>query len=595
MHKFLKLFNEHFAYFSVAILIGVVTLFVLQPTRLDFATLLLAVTMIIVYVFLAHHYKEVQEHKKRQTFLSASNNQTEFEKSGYYATVDADFNITYFNKLFQKEYGLENRKILGHNLFELLHIEGNHIVPKLLKSGSFKGVVESINGENKRYQSLLIHPTVPHEMEEFFVICNDVTDSLKSDEELKAQFLIDRLTLLPTKAMLADDIYEAQSKTSLHANTLIYVKIDAFGEINEYFGIEAGNKILMYVADWLSAELPTQKSKLYKVDLNHFAIFTSQRLSVLALEEYLKKITQNIEKENFYFEGTALNISFTLGAARCKTDMLKCAYLALKDAKHLKKSYKIYDKSCQLDERFIKNLKTHQMIKDAIIEDRVVPFFQPIYNLHTNEVEKFETLIRIQSRNDYYLRPHEFLEVAKKSKLYLELSKSMIKSSFDKLEAMNFPITINITIDDILDKKVSSFILRRLHNSQKANLITFEIVESEEIEGDIKIFNFIKKIKELGCKVAIDDFGSGYSNFEQILKLDIDYLKIDGSLIKDIDKNSQSEILTKSIVSFAKELGIQTIAEYVSSESIMQKVKQLGIDYAQGYHIGRPTSSVGHL
>jgi EAL domain-containing protein (putative c-di-GMP-specific phosphodiesterase class I) len=144
-----------------------------------------------------------------------------------------------------------------------------------------------------------------------------------------------------------------------------------------------------------------------------------------------------------------------------------------------------------------------------------------------------------------------------------------------------------------LDKKVSSFILRRLNNTGNGHLVTFEIVESQEIESHIKVVNFIKKVKFLGCKIAIDDFGSGYSNFEQLLKLDIDYLKIDASLIKDIDTNRDSEIMTKSIISFAKEMGLKTIAEFVSTQSIFDKVKLLGVDYAQGYHIGKPSNLQG--
>jgi len=164
----------------------------------------------------------------------------------------------------------------------------------------------------------------------------------------------------------------------------------------------------------------------------------------------------------------------------------------------------------------------------------------------------------------------------------------MVTASFKRLEFMQKPITINIAIDDILNAKVSSFILRKLQKHPFPDLITFEILETNEILNYTKVSNFIKKIKAFNCSVAIDDFGSGYSNFEQVLKLDIDYIKIDGSLIKNIDTNKENEIVTKTIISFAKELGVKTIAEFVSNEAIFDKVKMLGIDYAQGYYIGKP-------
>nr|MCH9814208.1 bifunctional diguanylate cyclase/phosphodiesterase [Campylobacterota bacterium] len=589
-----KFFEVHYKYISTGIIFSVLATLYLNSTQLTTSTFIMLLVLLFSYILYYLKRRQYQStiDSDNIKIQNLQNHQKHIENSGYYATLNESFHITYANRIFTKDYAQNSRNLLGAYLFEVLHISPKSIIQEVQKNGSFKGIVESTKENQKQYQSIVIQPLSDLLSKEYFIICNNVTDSIKSDQELKAQFMIDKFTGLSTKTKLIDDIEESKSKTTLHLYTLIYVKIDAFSEINEFFGIDAGNKILSYVASWLSKELPTRKAKLYKLDLDTFAIYTTQRLGIDTLEDYLKKISSNVEKENFYFKDTAVNISFTLGAARSKTDMIKCAYLALKDASNLRKSYKIYDKSCAHEERFIKNIKMNQMIKDAIIENRVVPFFQPIYNLKTNKIEKFESLIRIQSRNNTYLAPAEFLEVAKKSKLYLELSRSMIKSSFDKLESINIPITINISMDDILDKKVSNFILRKLTNTGKGKLITFEIVESQEIESHVKIANFIKKVKALGCKVAIDDFGSGYSNFEQLLKLDIDYLKIDGSLIKDIDTNKESEIVTRSIISFAKELGIKTIAEFVSTEAVFKKVKRLGVDYAQGYHIGKPSSSL---
>ncbi len=582
MDEFLKIFNNNFAYISVSIILSAIISLLLNSIGVNsYIIVSLFIATIIYYKFFIN--KQSQEREITQ--------QNEPTTDNHYATFDEKFNITCFNKEFLAEHQSQNRTLLGKNLFEILHVDSKDILNTIKEHGSFKGVVESTKNDKLSYHSLIIEPMIEDSKKEFFVISHNVTNSLMHDKKLKEQFLIDKLTSLSTKTKLLDDIDE--SKYSNKANTLIYINIDSFDEVNEFFGLDAGNKIISHVASWLGERLPTPNSKLYKLDLNNFAILSSEKLTLLGLKEYLKKISIEIEKKNFYFKNTALNISFTLGAAHNKEDIVKCTYLALKDAQNLKKPYKIYTKSCNHEMRFLQNIKMTQIIKDAITEDRVVPFFQPIYNLKTQKVEKFESLIRIQSRNNVILRPSEFLDIAKKSKLYLSLSRSMIKSSFEKLDTLNFPITINISIEDILDKKVSSFILRRLNNTGNGHLVTFEIVESQEIESHIKVVNFIKKVKSLGCKIAIDDFGSGYSNFEQLLKLDIDYLKIDASLIKDIDTNRDSEIMTKSIISFAKEMGLKTIAEFVSTQSIFDKVKLLGVDYAQGYHIGKPSNLQG--
>ncbi len=195
--------------------------------------------------------------------------------------------------------------------------------------------------------------------------------------------------------------------------------------------------------------------------------------------------------------------------------------------------------------------------------------------------------MRIRREDNSYATPGEFMDIAKKSKIYTELSRAMIKKCFEQLLSVKYPITINISTEDILEPRVSQFILRNLKKHNFGNYITFEIIESESINGEIKVKNFIKKVKSYGCKIAIDDFGSGFSNFEQLLALEADYIKIDGSLIKNIIKDKNSEIMTRTIISMAKELNVKTVAEFVSSQAIFDKVKSLGIDYAQGYFIDR--------
>ena len=145
-----------------------------------------------------------------------------------------------------------------------------------------------------------------------------------------------------------------------------------------------------------------------------------------------------------------------------------------------------------------------------------------------------------------------------------------------------------MTIKDIKDKDVSSFIIKKLEEYNIGSRVVFEIVESEGIDNFEDINAFIDKVKNLGCKIAIDDFGSGYSNFDYLIKLNANYIKIDGSLIKDILLNKNTLEIIITIIDFAKRQGFKTIAEFVSSEEIYLKVKELGIDYVQGYYISEP-------
>jgi diguanylate cyclase (GGDEF)-like protein len=573
---------------SIIIIVCVIFTLLLNSSTTDLVAIVSIFTILSLYVVLFIKHRNLEHTIDSEKLLEPINTQNYIKHSSGYATVDELFNVIDFNKEFLEECSYENKSLLGKNLFDILPVESTQVLKKIRESGNFKGTLSSSDENKKLFYSLIIKPSSNEMKKEYFIVFNEITESMRDNYLLEENYVVDKFTGLATKSKLLNDI-ENIKKPAFGRATLIYLNIEAFDEINEYFGIDAGNRILSHVAKWLNKELPTTKARLYKLDLNSFAILITDRFSLTKLNEYLKKISTNIEKENFYFKRMALNISITMGVARCKKDIVKCAYLALKDTQNLKKPYKIYDKTCQHQEKFVKNIKMNQTIKDAILEKRIVPFFQPIYNLKTDKIEKFESLIRIQNRNESYLRPIDFLDIARKSRLYNDLSKEMIKSSFDRLQTVKLPITINISMNDILDKRTSNFILRRLNTNNLGHLVTFELVESEEIINHIKVVNFIKKIKLLGCKIAIDDFGSGYSNFGQLLKLDIDYLKIDGSLIKDINTNKNSEIITKSIISLAKEMGIETIAEFVTSKEIFDKVKLLGIDYAQGYHIGKPS------
>ncbi len=591
MHKVFKIFEDYFAYFSIGAIITIILILLFNSTGINTIAIISIVIITTIYAVLFLKSPLVCEN------ISKIQNENEiFEKNepahnGYHATIDEEFNITHFSNSFASKYIKDNGSLLGKNLFQVLHIDPKKVLQELNNNGNFSGIVGCSRDNKQLYKSLTIEATQSTN-KEYYITFFDVTSSIKTDEELREQYLVDKFTGLSSKSQLLDDASRC-IKSTFNANTLIFIKVDSFDEINEFFGIDAGNKITAYVANWLSDKLPTEQSKLYKLDRDSFAILITTRFSSLTLKNYLKIISNNIKKETFYFQNIALNISFTIGAAKNKDNLVRYTYHTLHDAKNLKQSYKIFNKDSKYEEKFIHNIKMNQTIKDAILENRIEPFFQPIYNIKTDEIEKFESLIRIQTRNGSYLRPADFLDIAKKSNLYLDLSRAMIKSTLNKLEKLNFPVTINISAYDILDKRVSGFILRHLENNNNGHLVTFEIVESEELDNNIKIANFLKKIKLLGCKIAIDDFGSGYSNFSQIPKLNADYLKIDGSLIKDINTNPNSLIMVKSMVSFAKDLGIQTIAEYVSSKEIFDKVKLLGVDYAQGYHIGRPSHILG--
>ena len=589
----LKTKQSPIAYTRYYLLVFIGVLFILflsQKPNFTIAIIGISFTLVAFYILLK--VKDIQYRSKiiLQAF-SPAKDLNKHEDDGAFARFDKNFNITYVSKEFINVLGIDHGNLLTLLQNASLDVKClRKIEESIKKNHTFNDILELKIAQEVVSIDTFIYKVGNHNItkSEYIIRCNDITSYIATEEELKNQLFLDQFTKLPTRLQLIDDLKQPANSKRTHAQTLLYIQIDSYEEINEFFGIDTGHKLLKDVAVWLQENVPTKNTQVYKFDHNNFAMYTSSRINLADLETYLRHINTKISSENFFIHETSHDISFSIGIARGKTNLLKHAYLALKEAQKTNKTYKIFNKKNIQEEKYLHNIQINKNIKKALVDDRIVPFFQPILNIQTNEVEKFESLMRIQNEDNSYQRPADFLEISKQSKLYPDLTKAMVKGSLKRLEFLQQPITINISIDDILNASVSNFILRKLQKHPFSHLITFEILETNEILNYTKVANFIKKIKSFHCSVAIDDFGSGYSNFEQVLKLDIDYIKIDGSLIKNIDTNKENEIVTKTIITFAKELGVKTIAEFVSSEAIFDKVKMLGIDYAQGYYIGKP-------
>ena len=157
---------------------------------------------------------------------------------------------------------------------------------------------------------------------------------------------------------------------------------------------------------------------------------------------------------------------------------------------------------------------------------------------------------------------------------------------------MDYEFSINLSFDDIVNHDIYNFILEIMQNSNMGGRVTFELLESEKVDDFEKIIQFFAEIRRYGCKIAIDDFGSGFSNFSYLTKINPDFIKIDGSLIKNIDIDKNSYIVVETIVEFAKKMGIKTVAEYVHSSTVLSIVKKIGIDYSQGYFVDKPMPTI---
>lgn len=255
-------------------------------------------------------------------------------------------------------------------------------------------------------------------------------------------------------------------------------------------------------------------------------------------------------------------------------------------------SIKRYSEALSLNDEYENNLKWIKEIKEAISDDRITMFYQQIIDNSDTSHQKYEALIRLIDKEGHIITPHYFLDIAKKAKLYKQLTKIVISKAFEAFKNNNYDFSINITIDDILDQDINEFIVETLEKYNISERVIFEIVESESIENFDDIEKFITMVKKYGCRISIDDFGTGYSNFEHLMRLQADYIKIDGSIIKEITTDKRSALITSVIVAFAKEMNIETIGEFVETKEINDKLITLGVNKSQGYYFSKPQASL---
>ena len=537
-------------------------------------------------------FKNIFNEPKEDIDISKNVYLEAFENSGIYAKLNSSLNTIHTNRQFCQIMHITKKESMHLNIATLMKNDFTEIQETIKCKQSWEGTKVFKTSDNENiYLSCSFIPIYNKDdsLYEILFLATDVTELTISKTNIKNSLYQDPLTKLPNRLKLFTEKSLLDEKEEY---TYIIFNIDSFDSINNMYGNQFGDKILIQVARWLENNILTKKSQLYKFEADLYTMVNFEKIEENTLITYLRDISKKVQEEKFFHEGAEVDISMTIGASQGNSNQQKLSQIAYKEAKIAKKSFAIYDKNSNKEEEYTKNIQTSKTLKNALEKDLIIPYFQPILNIRTDEIEKYETLMRIKNEEEKILSPHEFLDIAKKSKIYPKLSRSLIEKSIDTFAISPCEFSVNLSFLDITNKATNKFILQLLDKTGIGPWIIFELLESEGIENYKEVMDFIEQVKSYGAKIAIDDFGSGYSNFERLVELQVDFIKIDGSLIKNIDQNDDMRIITKTIVSFAKELGIKTIAEYVHSEAVFNQVKILGVDFAQGYLIGKPEEHI---
>jgi len=403
---------------------------------------------------------------------------------------------------------------------------------------------------------------------------------------------VDYLTDLPNRKKLFLDIVDTKEPI------LIIIHINYFKEINNLYGYKFIEFAVKDMTDRLVQILSKGNFKfaLYRIQFDEFAVMIDKDMSIDECVIISQYILDNLTKKHLTYKNKEIFVAVTMGIAKNKNKkdknfriLIPKADIALKKAMQKERSFVIYDETMKVFDENDDIIDWNKRLKKAINDDRMVPFYQSVINNKTKKVEKFECLIRLIDENKNIISPYFFLDIADSSKSYYHITRIMLKKAFATFKELKYDFSINISIDDILNPTTMKLIVEQLESEPNTSKrICFDISESDCIQNLETTKDFIEKVKFYGASVAIQDFGTSYFNFDNVLKLNIDYIKIDSSLIKSISNDKASQLLTKMIVIFCKELKIKTISQFVHSQEVFDKVCELGIDYSQGYYLGEP-------
>lgn len=404
----------------------------------------------------------------------------------------------------------------------------------------------------------------------------------KAHEKLLEQLYFDLQTHLPNLNKLHMDIGEK--------STLILICVENYKMVQNIYGPKIAGEALKEVIEMLHT-FPRSKMKLYRIYNDTFALRSNAKIH---LQDELPYLYNRLSMEHIQLDefDIALNyaLSLALPCAQSELPLFSRADIALDEAKkqeHIK--YLSFDEARNEKELFSQNQAWAKRLQKALHENRLVPFFQPIYDIKKKKVHKFEALVRM-IEGDEVISPHLFLDVAKQMGKLTDITLLMLRAVFT--EAKKYPeveFSVNTSFEDFEEANLMRDIQNMVISfGVDTHNIIIEILETGKYKDERHVIKTIDDLKRLGFKIAIDDFGAGNSNFAHLMLMQADYIKIDGQFIKNIASDEQSQNITRTINEFAHMTEAKTVAEFVCDAAVFETVCALGVDFVQGYYLCEP-------
>ena len=550
--------------------------FLVKP--LDFEELISLIEEIIEKIQLLHESKNNEYYNEQYLAL--------IDKNNIISKTNTNGEITYVNDNFCKISGYKREELLHKTHRVIRHFENpDELYEDIwntikVKEKVWEGVLKNKSKSGSTYYiKTIITPirNIKGEIVEYITIRSNLNSSVDDKKYLFEQIEENNFSIL---VLLQIDEFEIFEK--FYTNIIM-------GQIENTFAFN----LLSYLPSEYAFDYKFEN--VYTLGNGRFGLlmkFDNLNNLDFNLQEYLNQFIDNVKNSNLKVDDLEFDLSITLSYGIGKYMLYEDCVTGLENAIKEKNAISFSNDSSIVASKEAKyNLEMIKTVKIALDNYKIVSYFQPIINNKTKEIEKYESLVRLIDENENVISPFHFLEISKKGNYYNKITHRVLENSFKILESIKAELSVNISFSDLEKEqtRLEIFSLLKKHK-QNAHRVVFELLEDENVKDFNVIKKFIKEIKNKGVQIAIDDFGAGYSNFERILEFEPDIIKIDGSLIKNIQTDVFSRDLVETIVAFAKKQNIKTVGEFVENEAIFNILNEIGVDYSQGYYFGKPIS-----
>lgn len=409
--------------------------------------------------------------------------------------------------------------------------------------------------------------------------------TLRLREQFNFLFLREKLEILKTDSLtgllnrfsLIDDLEANQGKC------YVVINIRDFSKMNLLYGRKYGDEVIIHVSNTLRQYL--RMEYIYRFYADEFAFLVDFNDC-----PNIPELLESIERELEHNERILATVNFYGAYGKIDPSIFDRSEFAIMSRhKHYERFINADEISTEEIEHYTDNLTISQKLRIALANDKLFPCFQPIISAISGHIVRFEALMRFQDEEGKIHYPKEFLKVLEQMYIYSETTKTICKKVFETFAERSEGFSVNFSLSDIQNDDTRLFLFALFKKyPEAAKRCTVELLEDEAVFDYKRVNDFFKLLKKFNVKSALDDFGAGFSNFAYLFNLHIDYIKIDGSIIQRLDDPKMVK-LAKTIVSMAHDLGIETIAEFVSDQHLLNECKSIGIDYLQGYAIGKPS------